>query len=188
MLPEDMIRQMVRKFLSVWTPEVETQAKLLGFNQLQAVTLASMIEKETGAPQERPMISSVFHNRLRKKMRLQSDPTTIYGMWETYAGNIHRSDLLTPTPYNTYTVPGLPLGPIGNPGREALQAALNPSESNYIFFVSHNDGTHEFTSSLQDHNAAVRTFQMDPNARKGKSWRDLKKSAQKGAKTSSQNR
>jgi UPF0755 protein len=121
------------------------------------------------------MISSVFHNRLRKHMRLQSDPTTIYGMWETYRGKIHRSDLLAPTPYNTYTVPALPLGPISNPGKQAIEAALNPVQSNYIFFVSHNDGTHEFTATLGEHNAAVRKFQLDPKMREGKSWRDLKK-------------
>ena len=169
-----MLRTMVRKFQSVWTPENDALARKLGFTPLQAITLASMIEKETGAPQERPLISSVFHNRLKKRMRLQSDPTTIYGMWETYTGNIHRSDLLVPTPFNTYTLPSLPAGPIANPGRESIQAALNPSESQYFFFVSHNDGTHEFTATLDDHNRAVRKFQLDPKAREGKSWRDLK--------------
>jgi UPF0755 protein len=108
-------------------------------------------------------------------MRLQSDPTTIYGMWERYEGKIHRSDLLAPSPYNTYTIPALPLGPISNPGREALAAALHPIESPYLFFVSHNDGTHEFTSSLAAHNAAVQKFQLDPKMREGKSWRDLNK-------------
>ena len=175
MSPEDMIRQMVRRFHSAWTPQETARAVQLGMNQLQVMTLASMVEKETGAPAERPLISSVFHNRLRKRMRLQSDPTTIYGIWETYQGNIHRSDLLTPSPFNTYTLPGLPTGPISNPGKEAIQAALNPLKSNYIFFVSHNDGTHEFTINLDDHNRAVRKFQMDPRARNGKSWRDLKK-------------
>lgn len=188
MSPEDMIRQMVRRFHSAWTPKEDARATELGLTQLQAITLASMVEKETGAPQERPMISSVFHNRLRKRMRLQSDPTTIYGIWESYKGNIHRSDLLTPSPYNTYTLPALPVGPISNPGREAIQAALNPAQSNYIFFVSHNDGTHEFTSTLDDHNRAVRRFQMDPRARQGKSWRDLNKGTAAQPSTAVQNR
>ena len=108
-------------------------------------------------------------------MRLQSDPTTIYGIWERYKGNIHRSDLLEATPYNTYAIPSLPIGPISNPGRESIQAALYPATSEYLFFVSHNDGTHEFTSTLPAHEAAVRKFQLDRAARVGKSWRDLKK-------------
>ena len=95
---------------------------------MQVVTLASMIEKETGAGEERPIISSVFHNRLNKKMRLQSDPTTIYGIWERYTGNLHRSDLLNPTDYNTYTVPALPKGPISNPHTESIRAALRSEE------------------------------------------------------------
>lgn len=172
--PEDMIRQMVRKFKAVWGDAENRKAQALGMTRQEVITLASMIEKETGAPQERPLISSVFHNRLRKKMKLQSDPTTIYGIWENYKGNIHRSDLLNPTPYNTYTVPALPAGPIANPGKEAILAALSPAMSEYLFFVSHNDGTHEFTRTFTDHSQAVRKFQLDPKAREGKSWRDLK--------------
>ena len=172
---EDMIRQMVRKFQTVWTPEYEARAKALGLNPYQTLTLASVIEKETGAPQERPMVSSVFHNRLKKGMRLQSDPTTIYGIWTRYRGNLHRSDLVEATPWNTYAIPRLPLGPISNPGKESLEAALHPIDSPYLFFVSHNDGTHEFTANLSDHNKAVRKFQIDPKARDGKSWRDLNK-------------
>jgi UPF0755 protein len=175
MSAEDMLRQMVKQFQTVWTTEVRERARKMGLTPIQALTLASMIEKETGAQQERPMISSVFHNRLRKKMRLQSDPTTIYGIWESYHGNLHRGDLLSINPYNTYTVPGLPVGPIANPGKEAIEAALNPVQSEYLFFVSHNDGTHEFTSNLQDHNAAVRKFQINAKAREGRSWRDLAK-------------
>ena len=117
MSTEDMLKQMVRRFQQAWTPQDEARAKELGFNQLQAVTLASMVEKETGNPKERPLISSIFHNRLQKKMKLQSDPTTIYGIWEHYDGNIHKSDLLTPSDFNTYTLPALPIGPISNPGQ-----------------------------------------------------------------------
>jgi UPF0755 protein len=173
--PEEMLRQMVRKFSAIWGPEHESRARELRLTRHQVVTLASIIEKETGAPQERPMISSVFHNRLKKRMRLQSDPTTIYGIWEKYKGNIHRSDLASVNPYNTYTIPALPIGPISNPGKEALQAALFPSKSEFLFFVSHNDGTHEFTRTFEQHSQAVKRFQLDPKARAGKSWRDLSK-------------
>ncbi|MEN9722573.1 MAG: hypothetical protein RJB38_559 [Pseudomonadota bacterium] len=178
--PEEMLAIMTRKYRSVWADlqsKYSAQIEQLGLTEHQIVTLASMIEKETGAAEERPMISSVFHNRLQKKMRLQSDPTTIYGMWENYQGNIRKQDLLTPTPFNTYTTPALPIGPIANPGRLALEAALNPSMSEFLFFVSQNDGRHVFTKSFEEHSQAVRKFQLDPKAREGKSWRDLTKTA-----------
>ena len=133
-----------------------------------------MIEKETGAAEERPIISSVFHNRLTKRMRLQSDPTTIYGMWDHYEGKIHKSDLLAPTEYNTYTVPALPVGPISNPHAESIHAALYPAETPYLYFVSRNDGTHVFSRTYAEHNQWVQKLQVDPAAREGKSWRDLK--------------
>src|SRR6185437_16643761 len=104
--------------------------------------LASVVEKETGAPEERAVISAVFHNRLKKHMRLESDPTTIYGIWDRYNGNLHKSDLLGLTPYNTYRISGLPAGPISNPGQAAVIAALHPSPAEFLYFVSHNDGTH----------------------------------------------
>ena len=175
MQAEDLARQMYRRFTVSWGPSEEKRAQELGMNRNQVITLASIIEKETGAPEERPLISSVFHNRIRKKMRLQSDPTTIYGMWDRYEGKIHVSDLQEQNEYNTYTIPGLPVGPISNPGKNSIQAALYPSQSTFLFFVSHNNGTHEFTNSLEDHQRAVRKFQLDPKAREGKSWRDLKK-------------
>jgi UPF0755 protein len=168
----DMIKQMVRHFLVFWTPQIDARAKLLQMTQHEVLTLASIIEKETGVPDERPIISSVFHNRLKKRMKLQSDPTTIYGMWERYEGKIHRSDLLEKNSYNTYSVKALPIGPIGNPGKEAIEAALNPANTNYFYFVSHNDGTHQFSTTIEEHNQAVRRFQIDPKAREGKSWRD----------------
>ncbi len=177
--PEQMLATMVRKYRAVWADIRAKHAAsilALGLSEHQMITLASVIEKETGAPEERPMISSVFHNRLRKKMRLQSDPTTIYGMWERYSGNIRRQDLLTPSPFNTYTSPALPLGPISNPGRHSIEAALNPVESEYLFFVSQNDGRHVFTKTYGEHTSAVKKFQLDPRAREGKSWRDLKQS------------
>ena len=175
MTAEDMVHQMVKKFQSIWTAQHEEGAKKLGLTPYQALTLASVVEKETGAPQERPMVASVFHNRLKKGMKLQSDPTIIYGIWERYQGNLHKADITHPTPYNTYTIPSLPLGPISNPGKEAIDAVLHPADTPYIFFVSHNDGTHEFTTTLKDHTQAVKKFQIDPKAREGKSWRDLKR-------------
>jgi UPF0755 protein len=147
-----------------------------GMTRHQLVTLASVIEKETGAPEERPLISSVFHNRLKKSIKLQSDPTIIYGIWMAtgnYKNNITRADILSPTPYNTYTVPALPFGPIANPGRDALIAAFRPAESPFLYFVSKNDGTHTFSETLAAHNAAVKAFQMNAKAREGRSWRDL---------------
>ena len=143
----------------------------------ELVTMASVIEKETGAPWERPLISSVFHNRLSMGMRLQSDPTTIYGRWVKDGKrlfNIKKKHLLEKTPYNTYTVARLPVGPIANPGRKALEAAFNPEASRFLYFVSKNDGTHQFSKTYQEHQKAVQDFQMSRRARAGKSWRDLK--------------
>lgn len=173
-----LITNMVKRFLYVYS-EVNSQNPLLsGWSRHEIVTLASIIEKETGAPEERPKISSVFHNRILKKMRLQTDPTVIYGKAEKSGKieiNITREDLLTPTRYNTYVIPGLPPGPIANPGRESLVAALRPETSPYLFFVSQNDGTHVFSADYQSHQKAVQKFQLDRRAREGKSWRDLKK-------------
>lgn len=169
---EEKITRMVGKFKEVWTDDFTQRAKAMGLDQAQVVTLASIIEKETGVPEERKLISSVFHNRLKKGMKLQSDPTTIYGIWERYDGNIHRKDLLEKTPYNTYAIAALPVGAISNPGKEAIEAALHPDSSPYLFFVSKNDGTHVFTSKFEDHSTAVKKFQLDRKAREGKSWRD----------------
>jgi UPF0755 protein len=140
----------------------------------QVIILASVVEKETGAKRERTSIAGVFTNRLKKRMRLESDPTTIYGIWNRYTGNIKKADLLEVTPYNTYKIPALPLGPISNPSLEAIQAVLKPDGHEYLFFVSKNDGTHEFTKNYQDHLEAVDNFQRNTKARQGKSWRDLK--------------
>lgn len=135
----------------------------------EVVTLASVIEKETGVPQERPIISSVFHNRLRKNMLLQSDPTVIYGK-KGDKMNITKEDLKTYSPYNTYARKGLPVGPIANPGKDAMIAAIEPAQTNYIFFVSKNNGTHTFSETLQDHNKAVQKYQRDPNPELGRSY------------------
>jgi UPF0755 protein len=141
----------------------------------ETITLASIVEKETGAKWERPIIAGVYLNRLKRKMRLQADPTTIYGIWENFDGNLQKKHLLEVTEYNTYKMNGLPKGPIANPSLEAIKAVLNPAEHNYIFFVSKNDGTHIFTESYKDHLKAVDEWQKNPANRKGKSWRDLNK-------------
>lgn len=181
---KEIVSQMVKRFLTVYaelTPQIQefrTQYPQRQWTRNQLVTFASIVEKETGAAFERPLVSSVFHNRLDKKMRLQTDPTVLYGVAlqkGEMPKNITRKDLLTPTRHNTYTNAGLPPTPIANPGKEALLAALKPAQSKFIYFVSQNDGTHQFSESLEAHNAAVRAFQLNPKARKGKSWRDLNK-------------
>jgi UPF0755 protein len=165
-----ILKTMVDKFREVYNREIKFAANKTGVSMHQVVTLASMIEKETGAPEERPLISSVFHNRLQFGMKLQSDPTVIYGK-KGDKKNITHKDLVTPTPYNTYTIKGLPIGPICNPGKDALIAAIEPASTKYLYFVSRNDGTHVFTTSYDQHRAAVVKFQVDPKAREGKSWR-----------------
>ncbi|RYZ67470.1 MAG: endolytic transglycosylase MltG, partial [Proteobacteria bacterium] len=138
---QELLKTMVRRFFAAWKTVPGAEA-IPDAQLFRTVTLASMVEKETGAPEERPRIAGVFVNRLKKGMKLQSDPTTIYGMWERYKGNISRNDLITPSPYNTYTVPALPKGPIANPGVEALKAVLAPETHEFLYFVSKNDGTH----------------------------------------------
>jgi UPF0755 protein len=157
--PQTMIARMVERFREQFPEPWYQRAREMGLSLLQVVTLASIIEKETGAPSERPLISSVFHNRLKKGMRLESDPTVIYGI-EGFDGNITRKHLNTRTPYNTYVIRGLPPGPIANPGRAAIEAALYPDRSDYFYFVAKKDGTHYFSTTIAEHNAAVRKYQL----------------------------
>lgn len=128
----------------------------------EALILASIVEKETAAPEERPLIAGVFMSRLKKNMRLQTDPTVIYGMGDRYDGNIRRSDLTTDTPYNTYTRAGLPPTPISMVGREAIHAVMHPEETKALYFVARHDGsgTHQFSENIEQHNAAVRKYQL----------------------------
>lgn len=166
-----LIRVMVREFKRK-TADLKMDASFLSPHEV--VILASIVEKETGAAWERPTIAGVYLNRLKKRMRLQADPTTIYGIWERYNGNLRKRDLLEKTAYNTYKMSGLPLGPIANPSLAAIEAVLNPKEHSYLYFVSKNDGTHVFTSTYAEHNKAVDYWQRNRRNRQGKSWRDLK--------------
>lgn len=128
-----------------------------GLSRHQVVTLASMVEKEAVVASEQPLIASVFLNRLRKGMPLQSDPTAVYGV-RAFAGKVKKADIMRDSPYNTYRIKGLPPGPIGNPGSKAIDAVLKPATSPYLYFVAKNDGTHFFSTSLEEHNRAVRTY------------------------------
>lgn len=155
---ERVLRMMVERFRQVWR-EVAVPERVHGLNRHQVLILASMVEKETGAAQERPLIARVFLNRLQRKMRLQSDPTVIFGLAD-FDGNLTKADLQRETPYNTYTLPALPAGPICNPGRAAVEAILRPADSEALYFVSRNDGTHAFSANLEEHNRAVRQYQL----------------------------
>jgi UPF0755 protein len=154
-----IIATMVKQFRSAFNPAWLQRAKELGMSVHQVVTLASIIEKETGAPQERALISSVFYNRLKRGMRLESDPTVIYGIPD-FDGNLTRRDLETYTPYNTYMIKGLPPGPIASPGAASLKAALYPADTHFLYFVSKKDGTHKFSTTIKEHIAAVRKYQL----------------------------
>jgi len=159
MNPEEVIRIMVHQFKKVFGRDFSDKASQLGISEEDAVILASIIEKETSLPEEKPLISAVFHNRLKRRIPLQSDPTVIYGIRD-FNGNLTRNDLVKPSPYNTYVRIGLPASPICNPGRDSIHAALHPAPVPYLYFVSKNDGTHHFSSEIEDHNRAVVIFQV----------------------------
>nr|WP_231587130.1 endolytic transglycosylase MltG [Methylophilus sp. TWE2] len=150
-------QKMVQHLTAAWEGR---EAGLPYRSMYEALVMASIVEKETGVEEERPQIAGVFVNRLRKGMRLQTDPTVIYGMGTRYRGNITKKDLLTDTPYNTYTRSGLPPTPIALPGLASIQAALHPAKTNALYFVANGQGRHVFTSSLEAHNQAVRAYQL----------------------------
>lgn len=157
---EQIIRQMVSRFHSIFRT-LEQRAEHLGLSRREVVILASMIEKEAVDDQERKLIAAVFHNRLQRGMALQSDPTAVYGV-RTGKGageRITRKDLQRRTPYNTYQINGLPKGPIANPGFKSLEAALYPADVSYLYFVSKNDKTHYFSTTLEEHSRAVNKYQ-----------------------------
>jgi UPF0755 protein len=157
---EIVIRQMVARFKAVYASLAKRAAEL-GLSRKDVVILASMVEKEAMDDQERRLISAVFHNRLQRGMALQSDPTAVYGLKSENlrSERITKQDLLRKSPYNTYQINGLPKGPIANPGWKSLQAVLYPADVNFLYFVSRNDGTHFFSTTLQEHNRAVTKYQ-----------------------------
>ena len=169
--PKTVIKKMVRNFFAKTKKLDFTRSKL---SPHEVIILSSIVEKETGAGFERPIIAGVFLNRLNKKMRLQSDPTTIYGIYENFNGNLRKKHLRQKTPYNTYRINGLPKGPISNPGLESIKAVLMPKKHQYLYFVSQNDGTHIFTKTYKEHLAAVNKWQKTRRNRQGKSWRQLR--------------
>ncbi len=156
--PREVVERMLRRFSEV-SAQLAEQRRDSGLSEEEMVVLASVVEKETGRDGERAMVAGVFHNRMRLGMKLQSDPTIIYGRDGDWSKPIRRSDLANTQPYNTYVHTGLPPGPIANPGRAALEAAVAPAATKALYFVSRNDGTHVFSKSLRDHNRAVRKYQ-----------------------------
>ena len=157
-----LVRMMVARFEKVFTPELRQAAAARGLTVRQAVTLASIVEKETAKAEERPIVAAVYTTRLRVGMALQCDPTVIYGLMKAgrYHGNIHKDDLSFDSPYNTYRHPGLPPGPIASPGRASLEAAVHPADADYLYFVSRNDGSHQFARTLVEHNRTVQKYQV----------------------------
>ena len=151
-----LIRMMVGQFDKVYAANFSARVPR-GLSPRTIVTLASMIEKEAVVPAERPLIASVFRNRLKTGMPLQSDPTAVYGV-RAFAGKVSKQDIMRNSPYNTYMIKGLPPGPIGSPGSEAIEAAIAPADTRYLYFVAKKDGTHYFSTTLDEHNNAVRRF------------------------------
>jgi len=161
---KDIIMTMAEQFRKVSLPLLAQRPANSKLNAHELLTLASIIEKETGVAEERAWVSAVFHNRLRQQMPLQSDPTVIYGI-KDFNGNLTRKDLQEANPYNTYRIAALPPGPICNPSVASIKAALEPANVPYLYFVSKNDGTHLFSETIEAHNRAVKTYQ--PPARPG---------------------
>ncbi len=158
----DLVRMMVRRFHQVFAP-LRDEAAAEGHSVREVVTLASIIEKETARPDERPLVAAVYVNRLRIGMGLQCDPTVIYGLRRAgrYTGNLNHESLTWDSPYNTYLHRGLPPGPIAAPGRSSLEAAVHPARADYLYFVSRNDGSHVFARTLEEHNRNVFRYQKE---------------------------
>ena len=160
-----ILEKMISHYRKAFGDGFQQRALELGHSEYEILILASIIEKETGTPVDRPMIASVFHNRLKRRMRLYSDPTVIYGLKE-FNGNLTRKDLRTKSPFNTYLSHGLPPTPICSPGRDALHSALYPAEGSYLYFVARGDGSSQFSRSLREHNKAVDHYQKNRKIRK----------------------
>jgi len=164
---EEVARILVGQFDAAWAA-IEPEAAGLSLSKHEIVTLASIVEKETAAPEERPLIAAVFLNRLRRGMRLETDPTVIYGIPD-FDGNLRRRDLRDKSnPYNTYQIAGLPPGPIASPGADALRAVVKPAETDYLYFVSRNDGTHQFSRTYREHVNAVNRYQRGGRANRSR--------------------
>jgi UPF0755 protein len=157
-----LVRTMVERFEHVLTPEMRRAVEQRGLSIHQTVTLASIVEKESARPDERPLVAAVYLNRFRLGIPLQCDPTVIYALQLAgkYTGNLRRDDLLFDSPYNTYRYPGLPPGPIASPGKGSLDATIHPADVDYLYFVSRNDGTHAFARTLEEHNRNVQKYQV----------------------------
>lgn len=157
-----LVAMMVARFLATYTEEMRAAAAAQGLTTRQVLALASLVEKETGKAEERPIVAAVYRNRLRIGMPMQADPTVVYALGKEgrYDGNLRREDLSLDSPYNTYRYPGLPPGPIASPGKASLEAALDPADVPYLYFVSRNDGSHVFAETLAEHNANVREYQV----------------------------
>lgn len=155
-----LIKRMIREFKKRYLEKLQSKSKISNFSVNELVTLASLIEKETGYSKEKPLIASVFYNRLRLNMKLQCDPTVYYAFYllGKFPLLLTKEDLLIDSPYNTYRYYGLPPTPICNPGHDSIEAVLNPAESKYLYFVSKHDGTHYFSTNLKEHNAAVSLY------------------------------
>ena len=158
-----LVTEMVELFLQTFTPALREAAKAQGLTVREAVTVASLVEKETAVPEERPLVAAVYLNRQRIKMPMQADPTVIYALQRAgrYSGNLRRDDLQFDSPYNTYRYAGLPPGPIAAPGKASLEAVATPAAVDYLYFVSRNDGSHVFAQTLEEHNANVRKLQVE---------------------------
>jgi len=159
----DVVGWMVTGFKKAFDEELRAAATADGLTLRQVVSLAALVEKETGTPDERPLVAAVYRNRMKMGMPMQADPTVIYALQQAgrYNGNLTRDDLQLDSPYNTYRYPGLPPGPIASPGRASLQAALHPAPVDYVYFVSKNNGTHAFATTLAEHNQNVFTWQVE---------------------------
>ena len=157
-----LVELMVGRFRQRFTPELRQAAEAIGLTTRQAVALASLVEKETALPSERPIVAGVYLNRLKIGMGMQADPTVIYALQRAgrYNGNLRRDDLAFDSPYNTYRYPGLPPGPIASPGLASLKAAVAPADVDFLYFVSRNDGSHVFARTLAEHNDNVRQYQV----------------------------
>jgi UPF0755 protein len=162
-----LVALMANRFRTTMTEEMRRRAQEQGFTVRQVVSLASLVEKETGKADERPLVAAVYRNRFRIGMPMQADPTVVYALERAkrYDGNIRREDLSFDSPYNTYRYPGLPPGPIASPGKASLEAALAPADVKFLYFVSRNDGSHAFATTLEQHNANVRKWYAIRRAR-----------------------